>query len=304
MRYSRVCTLTPGHAMTLDASLVGYQTRWFEHRLDARWAMAYAAALDDMQPCYFDDTTTALAVHPVFPVCLEWPALVDSLGANGVDMRRTVHATHDLELLTALTPPLDVRSRATVIGVEQRRPGIYLGWRFDTVDADGRPLARTWQGNLFLGETLRGPARWDQALPPHAPTPLSAPSRLTLHAAAGLAHTYTECARIWNPLHTEMAVAAAAGMARPPLHGTATLALAVSALVARCLGGDPRRVRRLGGRFNALVMLPCALDLAWEDEPAAHRLRFEVGDADGGRAIRGGFLDYLPPDTAGHSTDR
>lgn len=285
--------------MTLDASLVGYQTRWFEHRLDARWAMAYAAALDDVRPCYFDDTAGALAVHPVFPVCLEWPALVDSLGANGVDMRRTVHATHDLELLGPLGPPREVRSRATVIGVEQRRPGIYLGWRFDTVDADGRPLARTWQGNLFLGETLHGPARWDEVLPHRDPLPLAAPSHLTLRAVAGLAHTYTECARIWNPLHTEMAVAAAAGMARPPLHGTATLALAVSALVGHCLGGDPRRVRRLGGRFNALVMLPCTLDLAWEDAPAAGRLRFEVRNVDGGRAIRDGFLDYLPRDAAG-----
>ena len=60
MRYSRVCTLTPGHAMTLDASLVGYQTRWFEHRLDARWAMAYAAALDDMQPFVAKDFAEAL----------------------------------------------------------------------------------------------------------------------------------------------------------------------------------------------------------------------------------------------------
>jgi acyl dehydratase len=280
--------------MSLDASLVGYQTRWFEHRLDTRWSMAYAAALDDVQPCYFDDRSGTLAVHPVFPVCLEWPALVDSLGANRVDMRRTVHATHDLELLGPLTPPQDVRTRATVIGVEQRRPGIYLGWRFDTVDADGRPLARTWQGNLFLGETLQGPAYWQEALPVANSTPLGAPSRLALHAAAGLAHTYTECARIWNPLHTEMAVAAAAGMSRPPLHGTATLALAVSALVGSCLGGDPARVRRLGGRFNALVLLPCSLDLAWQDEPAARRLHFEVRDANGGRAIRDGFLEYLP----------
>ncbi len=285
--------------MTLDASLVGYRTRWFEHRLDARWSMAYAAALDDVQPCYFDDAAGNLAVHPVFPVCLEWPALVDSLGANGVDMRRTVHATHDLELLGPLTPPRDVRSRATVIGVEQRRPGIYLGWRFDTVDADGRPLARTWQGNLFLGETLHGPARWDEALPHREATPLAAPTHLALRAVAGLAYTYTECARIWNPLHTERAVAAAAGMDRPPLHGTATLALAISALVGRCLGGDPLRVHRLGGRFNALVMPPCALDLAWEDEPAAGRVRFEVRDAAGGRAIRDGFLDYLSRDEAG-----
>ncbi|MEQ8493732.1 MAG: MaoC family dehydratase N-terminal domain-containing protein, partial [Gammaproteobacteria bacterium] len=139
--------------MPLDAAIVGYTTRWFEHDLDTRWSMAYAAALDDVHPHYFDDRGgRSLAVHPVFPVCLEWPALVDSLARNGVDMRRTVHATHDLEVLASMAPPQQLRSRATIIGVEQRSPGIYLGWRFDTVDNDDRPVARTWQGNLFLGE--------------------------------------------------------------------------------------------------------------------------------------------------------
>ncbi|MEQ8661288.1 MAG: MaoC/PaaZ C-terminal domain-containing protein [Gammaproteobacteria bacterium] len=279
--------------MTLDASLVGYTTRWFEHRLDTRWSMAYAAALGEVHACYFDDRAgRPLAVHPLFPVCLEWPALVDSLAANGVDMRRTVHATHDLELLAPLTPPQDLRSRATVIGVEQRAPGIYLGWRFETIAADGRLLARTWQGNLFLGAQLRGPPRWDAPLPQRPAAALATPPSRTLRLPAGLAHTYTECARIWNPLHTEAAVAAAAGMPRPPLHGTATLAVAVSALVADRLGGDAGRVRRLGGRFNALVLLPCELALACSDDVAARRLHFEVRNADGGRAVRDGFLDY------------
>ena len=73
------------------AALVGYSTTWHEHLLDDRWSMAYAAGLGDMRPDYFDNTDgRALATHPLFPVCLEWPALVASLAANGVDMRRTV----------------------------------------------------------------------------------------------------------------------------------------------------------------------------------------------------------------------
>src|SRR4029077_6419959 len=50
-----------------------------------------------------------------------------------------------------------------------------------------------------------------------------------------LAHVYTECARIWNPIHTDRAVARAAGLPDIILHGTATLALAVS----RALRHDP-----------------------------------------------------------------
>jgi acyl dehydratase len=67
---------------------------------------------------------------------------------------------------------------------------------------------------------------------------------------------YTECARIWNPIHTDIAVARAAGLPGIVLHGTATLALAVSRLVARDLGGDPLAVREVAARFSAMVPLP------------------------------------------------
>ena len=46
--------------------------------------------------------------------------------------------------------------------------------------------------------------------------------------SATAAHVYTEGARIWNPIHTDAAVAARAGLPGIILHGTATLALAVS----------------------------------------------------------------------------
>ena len=71
--------------------------------------------------------------------------------------------------------------------------------------------------------------------------------------APTLAHVYTECARIWNPIHTDTAVAHAAGLPGPILHGTATLALAVSRVVARDLDGEPGRVREIAARFTGMV---------------------------------------------------
>ena len=73
------------------------------------------------------------------------------------------------------------------------------------------------------------------------------------------ARVYTECARIWNPIHTDVAVARGAGLADPILHGTATLALAVSRVVARDLEGDPGRVRGVAVRFTGMVTLPSRL---------------------------------------------
>ena len=53
---------------------------------------------------------------------------------------------------------------------------------------------------------------------------------------------YSECARIWNPIHSDHATALASGLDGPILHGTATMARAVSILVRKYGNDDPRRV--------------------------------------------------------------
>jgi acyl dehydratase len=74
--------------------------------------------------------------------------------------------------------------------------------------------------------------------------------------AASAAWVYTECARIWNPIHTDVAVAKRAGLSAPILHGTATLALAVSKVIARELSGEAASVREIRVRFSGMVMMP------------------------------------------------
>jgi acyl dehydratase len=66
-------------------------------------------------------------------------------------------------------------------------------------------------------------------------------------------HVYTECASIWNPIHTERAVALAAGLPDIILHGTATWALAGREVLRLYADSDPRRLRRLHGRFRGMV---------------------------------------------------
>ena len=152
--------------MSLSADIVGYQGSTFHHTLDARWSMAYAASLNDMAPCYLDNANEKqISTHPVFPVCVEWPAIVESLQANNIDMRNTVHATHDLHIHYPLHPSEELETSAVIIGVEQRKPGVYLGWRLDTVDSDGQLVCQTYQGNLFLRSQLDGERRWIEDRP-------------------------------------------------------------------------------------------------------------------------------------------
>ena len=85
-----------------------------------------------------------------------------------------------------------------------------------------------------------------------------APVEHRIEIDGGRAHIYTECARIWNPIHTDRAVARSAGLPDIILHGTANLAYGVSAAMASS-GVGPDEVRRIRCRFRAMVLLPSTL---------------------------------------------
>src|SRR3546814_15803884 len=66
----------------------------------------------------------------------------------------------------------------------------------------------------------------------------------------------------YNPLHADPAVAAAAGLDRPILHGLCTYGIAGRALLAALCGNDPARLARLDCRFPAPVFPGDRLALA------------------------------------------
>lgn len=281
----------PLHAESLDRDGEPVATR-----LDARWLMAYAAGLGHADACYFD-TTRGIVAHPLFPVCFEWPVFLATHGLPGAEhltaeeRLRGVHATHELLLHRPIRPDDELVTRARVVGLEQRRPGAYQVVRLDTRDASGEPVCTTWYGSLYRGVGIEGDARPAPDLPePPGPQPAEAPRHEeAIPIAANAAHVYTECARIWNPIHTDAAVAARAGLPGIILHGTATLALAVSRLVECECGGDPTRVTRVSARFAAMVPMPSKITLAY-GERAGSGIRFEVRNASGEAAIRDGLL--------------
>ena len=283
--------------MPLNSEVVGHTTRRFRHEVDARWLMAYAAALGDHLPCYFD-TTQGLTAHPIFPVCLEWPVVLDGRHVEGYgtmsdeERARGVHATHDLVIHRPLRPGSAYFTESTIVGVEQRPPGAFQLTRLDTSDEDGELCVTTYQGSLSRGVQVEGGDRWLER-PPALPEPDTVESVNDAYAVpvdAGLAHRYTECARIWNPIHTDRAVALAAGLPDIILHGTATLALAVSAVVDNLLKGQPERVNRVAGRFSGMVLMPTTLSVrvARRSDSGCW---FDV-ECEGKTVIKDGFLGF------------
>ncbi|MEJ6671248.1 MAG: hypothetical protein ACJASJ_000683 [Candidatus Azotimanducaceae bacterium] len=287
--------------MPLQTQLIGQRTLPRIHVVESRWTMAYAAGLQDDNLKLLDTTQASIAVHPLFPVCLEWPSVLDSRALPGQDcltneeLARGVHATHDLHLLKRLVPGQAYQTTATVVDLQSGRQGARVCLQLDTLDEADELVARTWQTNVSRGVAIEGPLvtpiaqapAWPQA--PQSKAVAVAAARIPISVSAGLGNVYTETARIYNPIHSDRAFALAAGLPDIILHGTASLALAVSALVNRLLGGAADQVTRLGGRFASMVLMPQELTLQITAQGAGWVL-FELLNEGQAPVIKEGFM--------------
>ena len=242
--------------------------------------MAYSAALGETDRRYFDTSAGVLA-HPMFPVCYEWPVSlpIRQIAPLRELFSRLVHAEHDLVLHRLPREGDRLTTRASIAGVQKRKPGAFVVFRFDSQDASGKPVTTTHFGALYRDVDVSGPDRGAAIeLPEHRANlePVAA-----IDVAANLAHVYTECARIFNPIHTDVAHAKAAGLPDIILHGTATLALSVSRL-----GLEPARVRRIRCRFSGMVLMPSRLEVR------ANGADFETRGPQGEPLISRGRVDH------------
>jgi acyl dehydratase len=281
--------------MKLPAGLVGTTAGPRAQDVDARWLMAYSAALGEADPLYFDTLRPGgILPHPLFPVCYEWPLALDLRGRLSEEVAlRSVHLTHDLRIHRPPRAGDRLRTTATVVAVAPHRAGAQVVTRFETVDASGGPVTTTDYGSLYLG--VECVAAGEKTPPSTAPVAGGEPAWTTSIAVSPtLAHVYTECARIWNPIHTDRAVAKQAGLPDIILHGTATLALAVSGVLAREGPAAVARVDRVVGRFGTMVRMPSTLTL--QGFPAAGEQRwlpFQAVAADGRPAVREGAIGLM-----------
>lgn len=278
--------------MKLPAEIVGREAGPHEQLLDARWLMAYSAALGETDPRYYD-TAAGVLVHPLFPVCYEWPATRELRDRAGLEPfnPRLVHAQHDLLIYRPPKASERLSVSGKVVAAVQRRPGALVVFRLAARDAQGELVSTTDFGALYRGVELEGGDRGIEPVadPPAHAKPLPRVGEVAVSAAA--AHIYTECARIWNPIHTDIAYARAAGLPDIILHGTATLALSVSRALA-ALEIDPAAVRRVRCRFAGMVTMPATLTV---HAARGHgELAFETRNERGEPVIQRGWMEFDP----------
>jgi acyl dehydratase len=272
----------------LSSAIVGEQAGPLEASIDARWLMAYSAGVGETDPRYYD-TERGVMAQPLFPVCYEWPVAqpLRALPALKPLFPQLLHAQHDLRIHRPPRGGDSLRTWARIIAVTQRKPGALVVFRFEARDAAGEPVTTTDFGALYRGVSVEGGDRALEELADPAPAAARFAEYSKIDVPVTAAHVYTECARIWNPIHTDIAYARAAGLPAIILHGTATLALSVSR-VLRQLDLDAAAVRRVQCRFSGMVEMPSQLSVHADLQDKT--VRFETRNAGGETVIGRGVL--------------
>lgn len=287
--------------MPLHSSLVGAAGAACAEQLEDRWVMSYAASVLDRNPVYFDNSDDRrLPAHPAYLSHQEWEA-ISALhevieGLTPDERQRGVHSYNDTRIFRPLRSGDTISCVARVESVDRRRSGGRLSLRVDTTDADGELVASSLTQTVFRGVEVEGPDvsthvnTWPSVPNDAWPDEATRVEQVDIDSLA--AHIFSECARDYSPIHTDIAIATKAGLPGLILHGTATFAIALSSLTNHEAGGEPTRVRRFGGRLGAMVLCPSSLRLevrSHADDPLRHR--FDLIADDGTRAIGDGFVE-------------
>ncbi len=262
--------------------------------MTARTALAYAAGIMDTSSQVFDDDRAdGIIAPPQFCVSLEWPVVNGHLSRSVVGMEpeervRSVHASQDSIFHTPIRPGMNLTTTGTIAAIRRTRAGALTLTKLTTVDADsGDPVVTSWSSGIARDvEVIGEDANLEH--PPALPEANGAVTETTeIFIPREMPHTYTECADIWNPIHTEREVALAAGLPDIILHGTATWALAGREVIRAYCGGDPAALKRLYGRFTAMVIpgTPIRVEL---QEPRDGVAGFTVFNDQGQAAVSGG----------------
>lgn len=285
----------PGVLSTAD---VGLYTIARTTLLDSRATMAYAAAINDANPAYFDDLRAGgLAVHPCISFSLQWASRFRP--DQKLNLRAApfgVHASTDLRIYRPFKPGEAITTQGRMIQKRQLRPGVYNVERYRMTASDGELVAELDYNGITRGATLEGPDVVVDQEPQQvefstvSDQPLwQTEVPIALHAA----QQYTECAQIYNPIHTEPSVARAAGLPDIILHGSATKAMSLTAIVDHYFAGDATRITRLCGQLRGMVLMNSVIRvevLAEEIVDSQMRILFRTLNGQGQPAISNGVV--------------
>ena len=162
--------------------------------------------------------------------------------------------------------------------------------------SDGELVAELDYNGIIRGATLDGPdviVAEEPVQPTFGDVSGEPLWRTEIPIGLHAAQQYTECAQIYNPIHTEPSVARSAGLPGIILHGSATKAMSLTAVVNQCFDGDATRITRLCGQLRGMVLMDSVVaveGLAEERVDGEKRVLFRTLNDQGQPAVSNGIV--------------
>jgi acyl dehydratase len=226
----------------------------FWGRIDEDAAIAYAEATNDRNPLYLEGT----AVPPMFSATLILPAQWGASRASSymtriAGSRGSVHGEHDVYFRGDIQPGMSLQWEAGLHSIKQTRGGVVVTHRTVLSDAEGSPLVDHFWSNFHIGGVIEG-SDFGPDLASHV-FPEDARGRpvasQTVHVDRDQAFRYAGVSADFAGHAMDDTIALREGYPSKILQGMCTFAMCSGAVVDAGAGGDPRRLRRLAGRFSS-----------------------------------------------------
>jgi acyl dehydratase len=237
-----------------------------EHTYTSDDSIRYALALgigdnpiDEHQLKFVNDVIPGLPLAvPTMAVILGFPGSWMQDPETGIDFKKIVHGEEKVVLHRPLASSGTVVSRHRVVRIVDKGAGRGATITYEKALFDkgtGEPLATVVHTTFARGDG--GFSARDGLTDKAPPAPQAVPTRepdrsCEITTLPQQALMYRLCADR-NPLHSEPAVAHAAGFDRPILHGLCTYGLAARAMLSGWCDHDPRRLKSLFARFSSPV---------------------------------------------------
>lgn len=199
-------------------------------------------------------TEPRLQALPTMATVLGYPGFWLRNLDTGVDWVKVLHGEQSVTLHRPLPPRGAVVGHNRVIDIIDKGPGkgalLYVERK--VIDRQSGELLATLNQTAFCrGDGgFGGPKR--DAPAPH-PIPDRAPDLVCDLPTSPQSALIYRLSGDNNPLHSDPAIAKAAGYPRPILHGLASFGVAGYALLKSTAGCDPARLTSIAGRFSAPV---------------------------------------------------
>jgi acyl dehydratase len=273
----------------------------YRRRIDEDAPAAYALATNDPNDIYLRDRI----VPPVYTVALIHSAHSASLGSVEpgaiAGARVSVHAEHDIRLWAPVVPGTNVNVKAVTQSARQTSAGTVVTQQILVTDEQDNVLVEHLWSSIHVG----GRIERDLGAPPadHAFPASARAGRIGVHTVdVTRDQTFRYAgASSDNVAHSlDDQAARAEGFPGKILQGLCTFAMCSGAVVRIAGHGDPRRLRRLAGRFSSPVFPPCQLVVeifaAGRADDGGNVVAFEAS-ANGVTVLQHGRAELRPDDS-------